>query len=75
MRYRTRRPRVILNCVADRYTGGSERIIEFADSRGNGGLISLTEKEDGSLWVDLYNYGPQVQIPVGKAAEVVSHVA
>ena len=61
-----RKPRVIQNCVANRYAGPHERIVEFADSRGNGGLVSFVEHEDGRLTVDVYGYGPRVEVRVGK---------
>ena len=60
------KPRVIKKCVANCYAGPHERIVEFADSRGNGGLISLVQHEDGRLTVDVYRYGPRVEVRVGK---------
>lgn len=55
-----RRPRVILNCVADRYTDRKrERIVEF-----EGGLISFIKMDDGTLHVSLYQLDPNVIVAV-----------
>lgn len=48
-----KRPKVTVNCVASRYAGPGERIIEFSSANG-GGLISLFCREDGTLAVDVY---------------------
>ena len=60
------KPRVIKKCVANGYAAPCERIVEFADGHGNGGLISLVQHEDGRLTVDVYRYGPRVEVRVGK---------
>lgn len=48
------RPSVTTRCVADQYHGPNERIVEFSDAKGNGGLINLRTQEDGTLSVHLY---------------------
>ncbi len=60
------RPRVIKKCVANRYAAPCERIVEFVGSGGNGGLISLVQHEDGRMTVDVYRYGPRVEVRVGE---------
>jgi hypothetical protein len=60
------RPSVIKNCFANHYAARCERIVEFVGSGGNGGLISLVQHEDGRLTVDVYRYGPRVEVRVGK---------
>jgi hypothetical protein len=62
------KPRVIKKCVANCYAGPHERIVEFADSHGNSGLISLFEHEDGRPTVDVGCYGPRVEVRVGDPA-------
>jgi hypothetical protein len=61
-----RKPRVIKKCVAHRYAGPHERIVEFSDDCGNGGLISLVQHEDGRMTVDVYRYGPRVEVRIGQ---------
>ena len=58
----TTKPRVIVPCVASRYAAPEERIIEFADRRGNGGLISFQHDDYGRLCVSLYCLGPNVVV-------------
>lgn len=53
------KPRVILNCVANRYTAANERIVEFSSQHG-GGLISFREKANGRLEVNIYQMDPTV---------------
>jgi hypothetical protein len=59
------KPRIITNCVASRYAAPNERIVEFADDAGNGGLISI-RTVDGRLIMDVYRQGPCVEVRVGK---------
>lgn len=49
-----KRPSIKTPCVADRYSGPHERIAEFSASNGKGGLISIQERHDGRVVVDLY---------------------
>lgn len=58
---RRKRPRVITNCVADAYTRGPERIIEFSHE-GKGGLISFRETPDGRLRIEVYRMDPGITV-------------
>jgi hypothetical protein len=61
-RARGRRPRVILNCVADSYAGSDERIVEFSDDEtGLGGLICL-RRVDGRLRLEVYRCDDGVEV-------------
>lgn len=60
-----RRPYVAVTPPADAYSGPRERIIEFADSRGFGGLIAFRERDDGTLLVSVYRCDPQVVVAHG----------
>lgn len=53
------RIRVDTSPVAQRYS--DEKIIEFSDSRGNGGLIAFKETDDG-VQVQLYRCDPTVTV-------------
>jgi hypothetical protein len=59
------KPRVIVDCVANRYAGHDERIVEFF-SPGGGGLIALREVER-RLLVDVYRLDATVKVRVAKA--------
>ena len=48
------KPRVTVNCVASRYAGADERIIEFITRSGSGGLIAFRETDTGDLLVQVY---------------------
>lgn len=48
-----KRPSVKTRCVADAYAAPFERIVEFSDEHGNGGLISF-KSIGGTLVVDIY---------------------
>jgi hypothetical protein len=48
------KPKVTVNCVANRYAGPNERIIEFSAPNGAGGLIALRIRNDGLIVVDVY---------------------
>jgi len=49
------RPRVTLCCVADKYHAPGERIVEFSSAKlRKGGLISISEMEDGRLAISIY---------------------
>lgn len=65
-----RKPKVIVNCVANHYTGPNERIIEFTFPSGEGGLISLRTTHEGASVVDVYNYDRYVQVLVGERKEL-----
>ena len=58
------KPKVTVNCVASRYAGPDERIIEFSHKQG-GGLISFYPTEDGGLLVNLYHLDPSVMVVTG----------
>jgi hypothetical protein len=57
---RRSRPRVILDCVADHYTRGEDRIVEFTSEAG-GGLISL-RVVNGRLKVEVYRTDDTVDV-------------
>jgi hypothetical protein len=64
------RPRIIPKCVADKYHSPGERIVEFADDHGNGGLISFANDDAGQLLVQIYRAGPKVIVrPAGFDAD------
>lgn len=50
---KSKKPTVTLKCPANAYSSANERIIEFSDSRGNGGLISFREGKAG-ISIDIY---------------------
>lgn len=57
------RPRVTVKCVAQRYAGPDERIIEFTDPKLNkGGLIRFWRADDGTLRLDIYRCDPGVVV-------------
>ena len=58
------KPKITTNCVASRYSGGDERIIEFSHKQG-GGLIAFWPTDDGRLLVNLYRLDPSVLVGVG----------
>lgn len=60
-----RKPRVNVNCVASRYAGPNERIVEYSNGK-SGGLISLVTLDDGTLRVELYRHDAEVSIVVGQ---------
>jgi hypothetical protein len=62
---RRNRPKVETRCVADRYAGDSERIVEFSSEAG-GGLIAF-RVVGGRLRVDVYRQDKTVDVNVGKA--------
>ena len=52
----SKKPRVTVLCVANRYAAPNERIIEVGSgSKGVGCLISLREIADGTLIVEPYH--------------------
>lgn len=55
-----KRPKVIVNCVAQHYAGTGERIIEFNSERG-GGLIDLYDNGE-TLTVSVYNTDRTVRV-------------
>ena len=58
------RPRVITNCVADRFHVIDERIIEFSFPDGSGGLISFQSKQypNDSNQVYIYRLDEDIEI-------------
>lgn len=56
------KPKVNTKCVASQYASPNERIIEFSDAKGNGGLISLSTDEDGILNVYVYRCDDAVRV-------------
>ena len=67
------KPRVITQCVANRYAGPNERIIEFSgESPDHGGLISFSITDDGRMIVDIYRQGAKVDVRIGKPDEAIA---
>ena len=60
---------VITRCVADNYAASNERIIEFIDTAGHGGLISFRILNDdaGTLLVNVYNTDKNVKVVYHKS--------
>lgn len=64
------KPKFISPCVAEKYTRSRlARIAEFSNNGWGknglqGGLISLTNHEDGDFVVNLYSLDPQVKVSV-----------
>jgi hypothetical protein len=65
---KAKKPKVTVNCVADKYATQGETIIEFSSEAG-GGLISFRVASDGKLLVDLYRMDPAVVVRVPKTTE------
>lgn len=57
-----RRPSIKSNCVADSYHSPNERIVEFSTSSGQGGLIRVQERDDGSAVVEVYRADDRVTV-------------
>ena len=55
----TRKPRVLIKCVANQAASHNERIIEF-----DGGLIRFVNADDGMLYVSLYRLDNTVRVYV-----------
>ena len=55
------KPRVNTNCMADGYAADNERIVEFSNGQGCGGLISFTCHSD-SVGVYIYRCDPGVRV-------------
>lgn len=49
-----KKPSINTRCVANHYAAPNERIIEFSNANGGGGLISFRTAEDGSIVVEVY---------------------
>lgn len=58
------RPTIKSPCVADRYASPHQRIAEFSAPNGKGGLISVSQKPDGSVEVVLYRLDKGVTVDV-----------
>jgi hypothetical protein len=64
-----KKPKVTVNCVADKYGSPGERIVEFSSDVG-GGLIAFRVTSEGKLLVDVYRQDSTVEVRVGKPTEV-----
>jgi hypothetical protein len=64
------KPTVTTNPVANRYTTGNERIIEFSSKFG-GGLIALRETPDDRLLVSVYNTDATVDVNPNPTKDVI----
>ena len=64
----SRRVKITLDCVANRYASTDERIVEF-DSPNGGGLISFFLRADGSLSVVVYRHDATVVVAEGDHGE------
>ncbi len=61
------KPRVITKCVASRYAGRNERIVEFSfpDTDGPlGGLIRLYADDSGQCYLQLYRVDAAIRVSV-----------
>lgn len=59
------KPRVLTKCVANGYTGPDERIVEFSNGRGTGGLIRFWwDEADGILRLAIYRQDRNVVVQV-----------
>lgn len=57
------KPTVNTRCVANNYAAANERIIEFSDPNGAGGLVSFKfYPETGDLVVDVYRTDKTVTV-------------
>jgi hypothetical protein len=54
--------------VANHYATPGERIVEYSNKKGDGGLISFRENDEGDLIVELYRHDKSVTIRVGEGA-------
>ena len=61
-----KKPRVTVNCVANRYAGAGERIVEFSFADGTGGLVSFVQTILSNTVV-VYNVDPGVEVRVIRA--------
>ncbi|WP_431881925.1 hypothetical protein [Micromonospora chalcea] len=58
------KPRVTTNCVANGYAGPDERIVEVSGQRGKGCLISIRNRPDGTVSIDVHRRDPEVVVNV-----------
>lgn len=65
-----KRPRVIVNCVADTYHLPQEKIIEFTFPDGSGGLMSLIVDNYGKPVISLYNVDEAIDIRTDKRMDL-----
>lgn len=66
-----RKPTVLTKCVANTYTGKSERIIEVSDREtGKGCLISIRRTASGDLVIRPYRGEEGVFVSVGRSAPI-----
>jgi len=60
------KPRINVRCVADKYSGPNESIVEFVAGERCGGLISFRyDPESETLIVEPYRMDPGVTVRVG----------
>lgn len=66
--YRKKRPTVTVYCVAQRYAGPEERIIEFSFPDGSGGLIKFgsAHPEGRPNHIDVYRVDKGVVLTCGE---------
>lgn len=60
----SRKPKVMIDCVAERYSNNDERTIEFSFPEGEGGLINFRRLQDGTPVVDIYRIDQGVKVLV-----------
>ncbi|MEU2032807.1 hypothetical protein [Nocardia amamiensis] len=65
------RPKVIIDCVASRYQGPDERIVEISHACA-GGLISIRATGSGRLVIDLYRLDDTVEVHIPASANRTS---
>lgn len=53
--------------VASHYSMSGEKVVEYSNAKGKGGLISFREDDEGNLIVELYRHDEGVIIRVGEA--------
>lgn len=62
---RMKRPRVIINPVADKHHAANERIVEFCFPDGTGGLISFGVSKNGKKRVEIYRCDEDIEVLAG----------
>ncbi|WP_433678170.1 hypothetical protein [Nocardia sp. CA-119907] len=59
------RPKVIIDCVASRWQGPDERIVEISHCCG-GGLINIRATSTGRLVIDLHQLDDTVEVHIDR---------
>lgn len=54
--------------VASNYALPGERIVEYSNKKGDGGVICFREDPEGNIIVELYRHDKTVQIRVGESS-------